>query len=311
MPVALTGATGFAGQAIMRALVAAGHHPSYLLRDVSMQFSEPRLRPVPGDLHDTAALDSLMQGADTVIHVAGAVSARNAAAFFRTNLEGTRNVVAAAKRCGVKRFIHLSSLAARQPQLSPYAASKEAAEHVVHAQSNAMSTLILRPSAVYGPGDRATLPLLAELMKNTATIPGTSNARFSLIHVDDFAAIVAAAVSSVTTGTVEVDDMDGPHNWNQLATVTRNAYSRPHRIFYVPKTAAMAVGKIVETLSGWRGQTAMVTTGKMRELYFPDWIAQAPGWPRQSPVRLASGLVQTFEWYSKGGWLRKAVAMGA
>jgi nucleoside-diphosphate-sugar epimerase len=303
MAIALTGATGFVGRAVLRELIAAGHYPACLRRGTANSLPDPMLREVTGDLHDNDALFSLMQGTDTVIHVAGAVSARNDAAFFHTNLEGTRNVVAAARQAGVRRFIHISSLAARHPELSAYAASKEAAERIVLAESDNLSVLIFRPPAIYGPGDLATLPLLKELLKATAAIPGTPVAMFSMLHVDDFATIIRDAVAHDAMGILEIDDMDGPHSWHQLSSITQDAFARPHRMIFIPQTLAMVVGKTVETLAWWRGKSAMVTTGKMRELYFPDWVAKGPGWQRPNPIRLAQGLVQTIQWYGNAGWI--------
>ena len=122
------------------------------------------------------------------------------------NATGTEAVARAASASGITRFVHISSLAAREPQLSHYGASKRAGEDIVQRHVAAGKLLIIRPPAVYGPGDKATLPLLKALTGTTAIIPGGRASRFSLIHVHDLARGIAMAVESDVAGVVEVSD---------------------------------------------------------------------------------------------------------
>jgi nucleoside-diphosphate-sugar epimerase len=217
MRIALTGATGFVGRAVTRELAGRGHELSVLVRNPARWEGAARARVVTGDLFNKLALAELVSGSDAVLHLAGAIKALRREGYFAANRDGSANLLEAALAGGVKRLVHVSSLAAREPQLSHYAASKRAAEDLLLSRTNGLETLIIRASAVYGPGDEATLPLLKTLMSPVAILPGRSGQRFSLIHVDDLAAVLCAAVESDKTGLVEVDDLSGGHSWEGLA----------------------------------------------------------------------------------------------
>jgi nucleoside-diphosphate-sugar epimerase len=201
-----------------------------------------------------------------------------------------------------QRLVFVSSLAARLPSVSAYAASKQAAEALVLARAGA---LILRPCAIYGPGDKATLPLMQQLTKTIAVIPGRATSRFSLIHVDDFANVLVAAVQSERSGLVEVDDMDGPHDWAQLVGLTQAMFGRPRSYMFLPQAVAMAAAGAAQTVARMAGRSSMITPDKMREMYGADWTTQPPGWPRHSPIPLRQGLQHTFDWYMAHGWLKQ------
>ena len=128
--LALTGATGFIGRHLVRALAEAGWRVRVLLRSdpaVIDEWQGLELDVVAGSLADAAALERLVTDVDAVIHLAGAIKASRRAQFFAVNAEGAGAVSQAARRLApAAHFLHVSSLAAREPQLSDYAASKRA-----------------------------------------------------------------------------------------------------------------------------------------------------------------------------------------
>ncbi len=303
MRIALTGATGFAGGPILKALLAAGHDMTvFVRRPRENQFSS-NVKVVVGDLDDVAALQKFVLGADVVVHVAGAISAISEAEYFRVNYAGTKQLFEMAQAAGVKRFIYVSSLAARLPSISAYAASKRAAEDYLQSMSSKMAIIILRPSAIYGPGDKATLPLLAALQKRIALLPGKASARFSLVHVTDFAGVVADAVSSKTTGLFEIDDMAGGHSWAELATINLKLSGVPHHVAYLPKGLVSLVALGAEVRTFFTGLPGMVNRAKVRELYQEDWVVRGTPWFRSNPIGLQEGLAETLNWYRQEGWL--------
>ena len=113
MILAITGATGFVGSHLVDQALAAGHDVRALTR--REQPPRDRLTWVPGNLSGPG---TLVEGADAVIHVAGIVNAADRAGFVSGNIDGTRSMIAAANDAGVTRFVHVSSLAAREPHLS-------------------------------------------------------------------------------------------------------------------------------------------------------------------------------------------------
>ncbi|HXV73768.1 MAG TPA: NAD(P)H-binding protein, partial [Sphingomonadales bacterium] len=155
--LALTGATGFVGAAVLDAALVQGYRVRALTR--RPQPPHPNVEWIAGDVFNGAALQTLFAGADAVFHAAGAIKAKNAAGFMAVNRDGVKNAIAAAKNAGVRRFALVSSLAAREPHLSPYAASKCAGEDVLKENGEGISWTIVRPPAVYGPRDREILRL--------------------------------------------------------------------------------------------------------------------------------------------------------
>ncbi len=305
--VALTGATGFVGSAVLPALLEAGFEISALVRKPKLGQFPNQVRVVTGDLKSTQALAELVKGADCVVHLAGAISALSQTQFFEANLTGVKSVFQACEAAGVKRFIQVSSLTARQPELSPYAASKRAGEDFLLAAKSDLGVAILRPSAIYGPGDKATLPLLAALQKRIAFIPGNAAARFSLLHVYDFANVIVSVVESDATGVYEIDDLSGGHNWVELAALNEQISGLPKRVVYLPHWLVNAVALFVEAWSFVRQKAGMVSRGKLRELYYHDWVVRGQNWPRSHPIGLAEGLDETLEWYRSHGWLKPIV----
>lgn len=306
--IALTGATGFVGHAAVRVLAARGHELSILARDPARLDGAIKARVVKGDLFNKTALAELVAGCDGVLHLAGAIKARGGEGFFAVNRDGTVNLARAAVEGGVKRFVHISSLAAREPQLSPYAASKLAAEQAVASLGKEMQALIVRPSAVYGPGDEATLPLLRALMRQIAFLPGRGGQRFSLIHVDDLAAVLADALDSERAGLVEVDDLSGGHGWDDLLAITRHVFGSPKNTVFLPFGLAGLAGAAADAWASVGGHAQMVSLGKMRELYHPDWVVTGENWRRPNPIVLSQGLPQTVRWYQAEGKLPRTEA---
>lgn len=304
LKIALTGATGFVGRAVVSAFMAKSCQVSALVRDPARAGLNSNVRQVQGDLQNTAALDDLIRNADAVIHIAGVIGALRRDDFFAANEQGSLAVADAAARHGVKRLVHISSLAAREPELSMYGASKRAGEVAVEKFKTRMSVLVLRPPAVYGPGDRGTLPLLRSLTQSFAVIPGTSASRFSLIYVDDLARIIVEAAEATRAGTVELDDGQRQgYGWNDLAQIASATEQKSITPIFLPKSVAMAVGAGVEAFAKLRGTLPFVSPDKIHQLYFGDWVARGEGWPLKEPVGFAQGFKSTVDWYRKAQWL--------
>jgi acyl carrier protein len=230
--IALTGATGFVGAAVLRALLKEGRRVRALSRREGALAPHERLEIVLGDLSSDTALERLLAGTSAVVHVAGLVKAPDRRSFEAVNVEGTRRLVeAAAKQEPVPRFIYLSSLAAREPGLSAYAASKHGGELAV-AENPALSDWqILRPPAVYGPGDRATRSLFQQFARGRCPVPGRGQGRFSLIYVEDLAdAVVALLRHRIPPGLYELHDgRPGGYDWSDMAAIAARAVGRPVR----------------------------------------------------------------------------------
>ena len=201
--LAVTGATGFVGQALIDA--AAGSRVS--VRALARQPQDKRkgVSWVQGDLADPKALAKLVRGAEAVIHIAGVVNAPDAAAFEAGNVAGTMALVEAAVAAGVPRFVHVSSLSAREPRLSAYGASKARGEKVVMASG--LDWTVVRPPAIYGPRDADMFELFR--MARWGIVPVPRVGRASVLHVGDLARLRLALVpggEDVTHRIFEPDD---------------------------------------------------------------------------------------------------------
>lgn len=257
-----------------------------------------------GSLEDRPALDALLAGAGAVIHCAGAVRGATQSDFDRVNADGvTRLAEAAAAFEPAPRFLLLSSLAARMPQLSHYAASKRKGEAALKAAPEKLRWTILRPPAVYGPGDRELAPLFRSIARGLAPVPAAATGRFSLIHVDDLASAVLCWLRADAGHgkTFELDDgCAGGYDWTTVLEIAGRALGRSEPVRRVPVPVPLL------RLAAWANLTAacllgyapMLTPGKVREITHPDWLcdshdfAAATGW--RPVIGLESGLARTY-----------------
>jgi nucleoside-diphosphate-sugar epimerase len=299
--LALTGATGFVGGALMEQALAAGHQVRALARRA--QPGREGVTWVSGALDDAAALSGLVSTADAVIHVAGAVNAPDRAAFAAANVEGTRAVVEAAKVWGVARFVHVSSLAAREPTLSNYGWSKAGAEAEVAASG--LDWTIVRPPGVYGPGDMEQRDLFRAARRGVVPLP--PNGRLSIVHVDDLARLLLTLAEQPGTGahaTYEPASPDGALRYTEFARAIAAAVGR--RALPLPLPAALlrlaARGDAL-----FRGANAKLTADRVAYMVHPDWTADPAKAPPpelwRARIGAAEGLAATARWYRAQGLL--------
>ncbi len=301
--IAMTGATGFAGRHAVAELLRRGYAVVALARDPARAELPSGIDIVAGHLEDQAALAKLVQGADVVVHLGGVIAAHRLD-YFRYNTGPTRALAEAAVSAGVKRFVFASSLAAREAGLSFYGGSKFAAEQALQKFDSRLNTIILRAPAIYGPGDRGTLPLIKQLTRRIAMIPGGRKQRFSLIHVKDFARVLADAVTGDTVGTFELSDgRPRGYGWDDLIGVAERAQGRTIHPVFLPKPLVAGVALVAGGVARLTGKPGMVNPGKVRELYHDDWVARGPGLRLADPIIFAQGFPETLAWYREAGWL--------
>lgn len=305
--VAITGATGFAGRHAVAELEAQGLRLRALVRQPEQAGLPASVETVKGDLSNRRSLQQLLTGADAVVHLAGALTALTRDDYFSVNEAGTVTLIEEALSSGVRRFVHVSSLAAREPHLSPYAASKRSGEEAVRGSMDELNAIIIRPPAVYGPGDKGTLPLITELTRPFAAIPSTAQARFSLIHGRDLARLVALSVASDLRGLHEVSDAKpGGYRWADLIVVASAFRGSAIRPIYLPRPLPESVAWAAEGLSRLRGKPGMVNRGKIAELYHPDWVSREGTLALADAIPFGRGFAETVNWYREAGWLPRS-----
>ena len=303
-PLAITGGTGFVGS---RVLALAGQPLRALARRPPPQ--QPGVAWLAGDLTDAATLADLCAGASAVIHIAGVVNAADAAGFNAGNVAGTAAMLAAAKAAGVRRFVHVSSLAAREPALSLYGASKAEAEALV--QASGLDWVIVRPPGVYGPGDKDMLGLFQLAQWGLGLAPGGPGARISLLHVDDLArALLALAAAGPVGELLEIDDGAGDaggYAHADHAGAIGAALGRRVRMLPVPAGLLRAAAGVAALLARAQGQLPTLSRDRAAYLAHDDWVARggnariASLW--QPRFSLAAGMADTVAGYRAKAWL--------
>ncbi len=299
MKLALTGATGFVGGHVLELALAGGHGVRALTR--RPQPARDGVEWVAGSLEDRTALAALVEGTDAVIHVAGVINAPDAAGFKAGNVAGTAAMLGAAEAAKVGRFVHVSSLAAREPALSLYGASKARSEALVEASP--LSSAIVRPPAVYGPGDRETLELFRMAKRGLMFLPPEGT--LSLIHVDDLARLLLALASSEEEMTIEPDDGHaGGWTHRGFGQALGRAVGRSVRTVAVPHRVMSLAARADRMV---RGDKAKLTPDRATYFGHPDWSVSAekatPAGLWSPAIDTEQGLADTAKWYRGAGWL--------
>ena len=300
--VALTGATGFVGRAVTEVLAHRGVAMRALARSVPKDGSD--IEWVGGSLSDHAALQRLTDGADAVIHIAGLTTSRDLSDFEEANVRGTLNLVEAAVAAGTGRFVFTSSLAAREPRLSAYGASKAKAEDIVRASP--LDWTIVRPPAVYGPRDSEMLDLFRAAEWGVVPMPPAGAS--SLIYVYDLAellATLAGRLPEATSQTYEPDD-GRPGGWSHRELAQAIGWSVGRKP-WVPQLSRRWLKRLAAIDGALRGDKAKLTLDRVCYMTHPDWVVSAaravPGDIWHPRLNTRDGLKATANWYRKEGWL--------
>ena len=300
--VALTGATGFVGQATLDRLLEAGWKVRALTR--SDQPKKAGVTWVNGALDRPESLVQLCEGADAVLHVAGVVNAPDVAAFEAGNVTGTANMLAAAKAAGISRFVHISSLSAREPQLSNYGGSKAKAEKLV--ATSLLDWTIIRPPGVYGPGDKDVFEMFRMAQRGFCLLPPAGLG--SWIHVDDLARLLVALLprhEDATARIFEADDGE-PGGWTHEGFARAVGWALGKRITTInaPRAVLFAVAWADRLM---RGKKAKLTPDRASYMSHPDWVIDRNAAPSaalwQPEILTRDGLKATARWYKAQGWL--------
>ncbi|GBH29798.1 NAD-dependent epimerase/dehydratase family protein [Sphingobium xenophagum] len=300
--IAMTGATGFVGTETLDQALAAGHHVTALTRKA--QPPRARLKWVPGSLEDAAGLDTLVRDADVVVHIAGVVNAPDRAAFAVGNARGTIAVIDAMRKRGVRRLIHVSSLAAREPDLSDYGWSKALAER--HVQASGLDWTIVRPPAIYGPNDREMLELFRMAKRGVMMLP--PGGRLSVIEVGDLARLLLTLASEQEISLTHIYEADdgtvGGWDHKDFGAAIGRAMGRTVRTLATP---AWLLGVVARTDRMIRGKGAKLTPDRVDYFCHPDWVAATGAhvprqlWMPQVPTE--AGLKATADAYRAKGWV--------
>ncbi len=195
--ILVTGGTGFVGRHLIARLRKEGAPVRAVVRDPSKAqgLRDIGVEVVPGDVADKPSLEAAAAGVERVIHLVGIIQEGRGFTFRSVHVEGTGNMLAAAKKAGVRQFFFQSALGSRPDARSGYHKTKWEAEELV--RRSGVPFTILRPSLIYGPGDLFTVRL-SEMMRLSPVLPviGSGRSKVQPVFIDDVAACIVKAVAS-------------------------------------------------------------------------------------------------------------------
>lgn len=299
--LALTGGTGFVGSHAITLALAAGHE----VRALTRRPQPPRagVTWIEGALDTPDALDRLIMGSDAVVHIAGVVNASDRAGFAEGNIAGTQAMIDAATGAGIQRFVHVSSIAGREPLLSNYGWSKAESERVLAASG--LDWVVVRPPAIYGPGDMEMRDLFRMASRGIALLP--PGGRTSVIAADDIADLLIVLATHPTPRLIIEPDDGRPGGWTHAEMVRAMGAAAGRR-----SVTPIALPKAILTLAAkldavFRGKGAKLTLDRVGYLSHPDWVADPAKRPDPAvwrpKVETATGFAETVAWYRANGLL--------
>ena len=312
--VLVTGATGFVGSHVAHALVKAGYEVRCGVRASSSTrwISGLPVERVGLDMKGRAEDFSLaVENVDLVVHAAGITRARRAEDYHAVNAGGTRKLASAALGAGVRRFVLISSLAARGPDgrdhpESAYGRSKLEAEARLRTVDGQMEAVILRPAAVYGPRDTDLLPLFKMASAGFLALPSTANVLQPVYAEDVARAALAAARKAAGSGPFPVAEA-ARYTWEDVVAGLEKALGRNVRAVRLPPASFPLAGRAAEWAARAFSAVPIIDERRGRALAAHTWTCDvseteaAFGWRAEVP--LFEGLERTARWYRQAGWL--------
>jgi len=326
--VLVTGSTGFIGSRMVEALVREGASVRILLRPESISaFTAGGIEVCRAGYGDPEALERAVEGVGKIIHLAGVTKAVDEEGFFAGNVMPVENLLQAVARSNpsLERFLLVSSLAAAGPasSLSPgvresdrpepvsaYGISKLLGEEAAMRHAGNVPLTIVRPPAVYGPGDRDVLEVFRMMQKGFLVSGGSAKRqRFSMIHVDDLVeGMLTALRSAAAVGQTYFLAHPCPYGWDDVVEAARPVlgFGRLLRIG-LPAPLVFGLGTLLEATAGFTGRTPLINRDKANELTQDYWVCSAEKAAREigftAATPLDKGIAVTLQWYKEKGWL--------
>lgn len=322
MKALVTGATGFIGSHLVTELARNGYRVTCLVRKTSnlkwLEAADADM--LYGDCEDEASLKGMADDFAYVFHLAGLTKARTDKEFFSANVLGTKNILRAVslRNRGLKRFIHLSSLAAAGPSrdgssldetakpapVSAYGRSKLEGESAVLRHKDSIPVTIIRPPAVYGPRDR-DFYLFFKMVKR-GFYPYWGKCYYSMLYVDDLVRglVMAARAKGTESGIYFLSDSRIYSNEDIVKEIIKALGVRRAIKMPVPKPV---MGLITEIGSRFGSGTSIINRDKLNELKHSHWICDAGKAERElgfiAQVGIKEGIKWAADWYRVHQWL--------
>lgn len=319
MNILLTGSTGFLGSHIADLLCGSGHRIRSNYRTTRPSWLDAHeIDWVQTDLRETGSLASLVSDIDVVIHNAGITRGNSLEEFLSVNTRPSLALAREAAQAGAKRFVFVSSMAAREPDelrdrgivgpISDYGRSKREAESGLRIVANeypSMRIAALRLSGVYGPRDRDLLPMFRMARTGLMLLPPKAR-RFQPLYAEDAARAVLAATESEAFGPFEIAEQRR-YSWPEVSDLMGNACGRRLKSMHIPVWLFLTAGGISSGIGAAVGRRMPLDLRRAQDLSRYSWscdpepAAQSMGF--RATVDLETGLRRTADWYRAHEWL--------
>ncbi len=326
--ILVTGSTGFIGARVLCFLAEEGVKARIFLRMESTVSDLPEgVEVVRGSFSDPESLKRAVRGVDRIVHLAGVTKALDEMAFDAGNVMPLQNLLDAVRKHNpaLKRFLYVSSLTAAGPSLegicgvresdpphpvSAYGRSKLRAETLCLEYAAQIPVTVVRPPAVYGPGDKDVLQVFLMLSKGLFVSAGAAERqRFSMIYVDDLVAgVMMAARNERAVGRIYYITSPRSWSWDDVIAAAKPALGFRKLIrISLPQPMVFFVGMVAGAVGTLRGVPVLINRDKANELVQDYWVCS----PEQAELELGftagttldDGVAKTIAWYQRNRWL--------
>ena len=323
--VLVTGANGFIGSRLCRLLAASGYAIRIICRessDLSLLKDIPHSKFI-ADICQPDSLPVAVKGVDYIIHLAGLIKAKSQADFFRVNQTGTSNLLNAVKNHNLelKRFVLVSSLAAAGPAssaprkesdhpqpITTYGRSKLAGETASEAFTELIPLTVIRPPAVYGPGDRAIFTLFDLANKGFKPYMGGGHNQVQMVYVDDLTRAIRLAMETDRgSGEAYFIAESQAHSVREMLDIMAELLGRKAVGIPIPRMPLVVIAWFSEVFFRMIGRIPLFSREKVRELT-ADWAIDVSKARNlldfETRIDFRTGAKLTIDWYRQEGWLK-------
>jgi nucleoside-diphosphate-sugar epimerase len=326
MRALVTGATGFIGKHLVDALASAGHQVDCLTRGAAPSDARAGVtfHHADFDKADLGLPTRFGEGFDAVFHLGGATRAVSPEAFRRANVDATERLLdLIVTNASGARFVYVSSQAAAGPArdakqvrresdpdapIEGYGKSKLAAERAVRSRAGAIGVTVLRPVAVYGPGDRDFLSAFSMIKRGLAVYPGTRHSSINTVFVADLVpGIIAAATAPAAVGQTYFLGDDAPRSWQEIYSTIGDVVGQRPLELGIPHAVVSAAGAIGDLVGTLTGKPPLISSNKAVLAAPRYWLCSSErarnDFGFATPTSLRDGLARTYDWYVGHHWL--------